>query len=130
MELSTAQTVVKVFAILNWIGSAFAIIAGIMVFIVGPTMLLALAGGEASSIGVFIAGLTVIIGVFAILFGIISVPVGLGLWRHKNWARIVVLIFAVLAVLSVFGGNFLGAIIGALQIWLFGFDKTIIGLFK
>jgi len=133
MEESTAVTVVKVFAVLNWIGSAFAILAGLGMAVLGPAMFSFMAtSGDAVGTGMMgiIGGFPMVAGIVLLALGVVGIFVGLGLWRHQNWARIVTLIFAVLLLLSLFSGNFLGAIIGAIQVWLFGFDKTVIGLFK
>jgi hypothetical protein len=129
MEVNTAQTVVKVFAVLNWIGAAFAILGGLAMVALGPALFSGMLDSTEAGLAGIIGGSIIFVGIIFIVLGIISVFVGRGLWQHKNWARIVVLVFAVLSVLSIVGGNVFGALIGALQIWLFGFDKTVKGLF-
>ena len=129
MEVSTAQTVVKVFAVLHWIGAALGVIGGLAFVVTGPAMLAMMDSSEMMGFGALAAGAAVAIGVFLVVLSLVGAFVGYGLWQHKNWARIVVLIFGVLGVLSIFSMNIPGVIIGGLQIWLFGFDKTVIGLF-
>jgi uncharacterized membrane protein (DUF2068 family) len=81
-------------------------------------------GGGMMDGGLF-AGFGVIIGVVFIALGVFYAIAGFGLWSHKPWARIVTL---VLSVISLFSFP-LGTIIGALGIWLFGFEENVKALF-
>lgn len=126
MEQQTAQTIVKVFAVLAWIGAAFSILSGLgMLLGSGPLAALMSNGGDAAAASL-LGALGAALGVVMLVVGALYVFVGRGLWKHKSWARIVTLIFAVL---SLFAFP-IGTIIGAIEIWLFGFQKDVKGLFK
>lgn len=127
MNTSTAETIVKVWAILTWIGAAFTALGalGMMFF---SSMMGGMMGLDALSSGA-IAGFGIVGGVLMLGFAVLGYFIGSGLWKHQSWARIVTLVFSVLGVLGIFSGNFLGAIIGAIGIWLFGFEPTVTGLF-
>jgi hypothetical protein len=124
VETSTAETIVKIYAVLVWFGALFAVIFGVAVLTWGSFMSSVgmmngfAAGGLAGVVGIIIS---LLFFALAILYFI----AGLGLWKHRNWARILTL---VLAVLSLFSFP-IGTIIGALGIWLFGFEKAVISLF-
>lgn len=121
MEQKTASSVVKVFAILNWIGSAIAIISGISLVLFGESASIAFTGQEFASM----LFLLPILGFMLMLFGVAGAIIAYGLWQHKNWARIAIIVFAVLTVLN----PPLGTIIGLLELWLFGFQKDVKALF-
>jgi hypothetical protein len=125
MEKSTAQTIVKVFAVLAWIGAAFSVLGGLGMLMGGGLLgSAAMVGGDgaASLLGALGFGA----GIFLIAIGVLYVFVGRGLWQHQTWARIVTIIFGVIALFAFP----LGTVIGAIQIWLFGFQKDVKGLFK
>lgn len=120
MDKNTAQTVVKVLAVLYWIGAALTIIAGLFMLFGGSALGLisGLAGG-------LLAGLIAVMGVVFLIVGALYVFVGYGLWKFKNWARITAIVLAVLGLISFP----LGTIIGIIVIYLFGFDKGVKSLF-
>lgn len=125
MEQATAQTVVKVFAVLAWIGAAFSILGGIGMLLGGGIMGSMMLGSEdAAAAGIF-GMLGAAAGVVMIGLGVLYVFLGRGLWQHQNWARIATIVLGVLALFAFP----LGTVIGAIEIWLFGFDKTVKGLF-
>lgn len=124
MEKDTAELIVKVYAVLAWISAAIAVIAALGILLWGSV-----AGGMISLQGLPFAGMMAGLGiVFALLIlcvGVFDVIVGFGLWKRKNWARIVTIIFSVISLFSFP----LGTIIGGFGIWLFGFEPTVTGLF-
>ena len=126
MEQQSAQTIVKVFVILAWIGAAFSILGGIGMLLGGGLLssLMMGSGEDAAMAGIF-GALGFAAGIILIGFGVLYIFVGRGLWQHQGWARIVTLIFAVIGLL----GFPFGTVIGAIQIWLFGFQKDVKGLF-
>ncbi len=83
---------VTILAILNFIGAAFCLLGGIAMIAGGgfmATMMSQQGGqGSAGAAGV-LAGLGAVAGVFIIIIGGVSALVGFGLWKLKNWARIV-----------------------------------------
>ncbi|MBR9700593.1 hypothetical protein GOV11_01885, partial [Candidatus Woesearchaeota archaeon] len=104
---------------------------------------------ELSSATISIIATSVVagLGVVLLLFGVLHIFVGMGLWKHRNWARIVLLVFAWIGVsyavirvlLSSLNpwslpftilGSGLSAAVPALKIWLFQFNEDVVGLFK
>ncbi len=122
MDTKSAETVVKIFAILSWIGAVFAVLGGLGMLL-GGSFLSSLGGGL---FGGVLGGLVVVMGIIMLVIGVLEAFVGFGLWQHKNWARITVIVLGALSLISFP----LGTIIGILEIYFFGFDKTVKGLFK
>ena len=82
---------VTILAILNFIGAAFCLLGGIGMILGGgfiATMLSQQSQGSAGAAGV-LAGLGAAAGVFIIIMGGVSALLGFGLWKLKEWARIV-----------------------------------------
>ena len=87
-------TGITILAILNFIGAAFCLLGGIGMILGGgfiATMLSQQGQGSAGAAGI-LAGLGAAAGVFIIIVGGVSALVGFGLWKLKNWARIVSII--------------------------------------
>ncbi|MEM4336890.1 MAG: DUF2127 domain-containing protein [Candidatus Woesearchaeota archaeon] len=125
MDKNTAETIVKVFSVLGFIGGAFAIILGILVAIFGT-----LVGGlfikRALFLGALAGGFMTMLAFILILFGIVGVVVAWGLWNKKKWARIVEGISGILS-LPAFP---VGTIFGAVIIYFFLINKDIANIFK
>ncbi|MAG39366.1 hypothetical protein CMI41_00145 [Candidatus Pacearchaeota archaeon] len=85
---------VKIISILYYVCSVLAIIGGIIA--------IGLSGfADSLPYDVEYLGIKLIFGgIFAIIMGIVSFFVAKGLWNLKNWARIVVIIFAALGILD------------------------------
>jgi hypothetical protein len=118
---------VKVYAVLAWISAFIAAIAGLGIILGGSLLGIMgfAAGRETGMIGGFLGALGIVFGILLIVMAVFDVFVGIGLWGRKPWARIVTLVFSVLSLM-----NFpIGTLIGALGIWLFGFEPTVTGLF-
>ena len=121
MEKNTAQTVVKVYAVLAWIGATLNIIGGIGLLLGGS----AIAGYVGQGYEQLIAGSSIFIGVLLIAFGLVEAYVGWGLWNQLIWSRVAVIVISALNLL-----NFpLGTFIGLIGIYLFGFNDKIRSLF-
>jgi len=88
---------VKIIAILYYIGAVLGVIFGLIFLVVGTgimgSKLIPLLG--ALGAGLFIAAGIVILGL-----GVFDFFIGRGLWKAKSWARIVVIVFAALAILG------------------------------
>lgn len=137
MNKSTAELWVKIIAILGYIGAALGVIGGIIMLFGGSfitTMVpmfdqsLEAIGGAAVLTVVF-----VISGIIAIAFSIFGFIVSLNLWKHKNWARIVMIIFAVLGIISgltSLPGGLISLVIEGGILYLLAFSKDVIKLFK
>jgi len=120
MDKSSAKTAVKIIAILYWVGAALGIIAGITMIFGGSFL-----GSMMPAGGGFMAGLFAIMGFILLVIGIVDIFVGFGLWKFRNWARIVAIVFAVISLLSFP----IGTIIGIAIIYLLAFEKTVKSLF-
>jgi hypothetical protein len=82
---------VTILAILNFIGAAFCLLGGIGMILGGgfiATILSQQGQGSAGAAGA-LAGLGAVAGVFIIVVGGVSALLGFGLWKLKEWARIV-----------------------------------------
>jgi hypothetical protein len=82
---------VTILAILNFIGAAFCLLGGIGMILGGgfiATILSQQGQGSAGASGA-LAGLGAVAGVFIIIVGGVSALLGFGLWKLKEWARIV-----------------------------------------
>ena len=88
---------VKIIAVLYCIGGVLGVIFGLIFLVVGTgimgSKLIPLLG--ALGAGLFIAAGIVILGL-----GVFDFFIGRGLWKAKSWARIVVIVFAALAILG------------------------------
>lgn len=66
--------------------------------------------------GVFatLAGIGVFIGIVIIGLGVLQFIVGIKLWKGKNWARILTIIFAILGILSGLSSLMFGDVLSAI----------------
>lgn len=132
MEKDTAETIVKVYAILAWISALFTFFGALALLFVSSFMT-GFAGGmmgwgmmDQAFAGSMFGGFSIIFGVILLAIAVFDVIVGFGLWGRKNWARVVTVVFSVFSLFSFP----LGTIVGALGIYFFGFDETVKGLFS
>ncbi|HEX6880574.1 MAG TPA: hypothetical protein VF135_09430 [Terriglobales bacterium] len=94
-------TGVTVIAVINFIGAGLLVFGALAAFF-GGAFIGAIIGGGAShsgmgaGMGMLIGG---VLGAVLLVFAAISGVVGWGLWGLKEWARIVQIVFAALAVL-------------------------------
>jgi hypothetical protein len=105
--------------------SVINIVFGIILLLVGLGLFIAVAGGgliSQDSEAIFITG---IVGMFfAVFFTVLAIPGiigGVGLLKHKDWARILMLIIAILDFMAIP----FGTIIGIYTIWALMKDETI-----
>ena len=133
MERETAKTIVKVIAILGYIGGAFAILGGLfMIFLRGvmSSMMPRFWMMSGMMYGYNVTGIMITVfilaGLVMIAVGIFELFVAFGLWNFKKWSRIATIVLSVLNLL-----NFpIGTIISAAIIYFLGFNKDIIKLFR
>jgi len=97
-------TGVTVLAILNFLGAACMVIFGLL-FMLG----LGLAGMGAGSSGeggamALLLGLGAVAGVIFLVFAAVAIVVGIGLWRLRNWARILTIVLAAISLLPLLPG--------------------------
>jgi hypothetical protein len=93
-------TGVTVLAILHYLSAVLLVLGGIgLIFgmsAVGAMIANANGGDNRAGVIGFMAGFGIVMGIFLFLGAAITGILGWGLWKLKNWARIVVMIFAVL----------------------------------
>jgi len=132
MDKKNAELTVKIIAILGYIAAGLAILGGLMVIFFGRGL-----GIMYSTSMALVGARAVMLAILMVIAGIIGIFVSKALWTHKNWARIVVIIFSALGILSslvrlsrgVIGG-IIGIVIYGAIIYFLAFDKTIMHLFK
>src|SRR6267154_2034029 len=96
-------TGVTIIAVLYFLGAALCLLGGVLMFVGGGFLasMINQQGGAGGSAGAgMMAGLGAVVGVVALIVAVICALVGWGLWKVKNWARIVALIFAGLGILG------------------------------
>jgi hypothetical protein len=102
----------KIIAILTYVKAFFLILGGIGLFLggiissaivgsLGIDKILQMMGEATGSLSpevtVFILSSLILGGVLVIIFGIIAWYIGRGLWRGRNWARVVVIVLMAIA---------------------------------
>ncbi len=95
----------KIISVLYYISAVVLVILGILL-LVGAGMVGSLLG-SIPRIGVFGTSLFIVLGIIMIALGVLCFFVGRGLWKGKQWARIVAIILAILGII--------GAVMGMVQ---------------
>ncbi len=88
---------VKVISVFYYISAVLGILSGILFLV--ATKLMGPIISQVPVIGTLGSMLFIVGGVVMLFFGILNFFVGRGLWKGKNWARIFVIIFAVLGII-------------------------------
>jgi hypothetical protein len=107
-------TGVTVIAVLDFIGAAFCVIGGVLMF-AGGAMLGSLFGAAANANGTpavgagVMAGMGAALGVIFLLIAALAIVVAMGLLKLKNWARITTIVLAALGLLGSIR-NFIGGL--------------------
>ena len=96
---------VKVISVLYYIGTVLLVLLGILMIVGGGAVGAYL--GDLGGLGSILGGALIVVGIIMIGMAVLSFFVARGLWKGKNWARIVAIIFAVLGLI--------GAIMGIVQ---------------
>ena len=137
MDKSTAELWVKIIAILGFIGAAFGVIGGLVMLFGGSaiTSLIPSLDESLAAIGgaAVLTVILVISGILTIALSVFGFIVSLNLLKHKNWARIVEIIFAALGILSGLTSLPAGIIYLLIDggiLYLLAFNKDIVKLFK
>jgi hypothetical protein len=135
MDRNTAQTVVRVFAVLAWLMALLLLAASILFgfffghFMQGmmedPTIAAELTAMPAEQLAMMQKAIPIIAAVILFPLAILYAAVGVGLWKQQKWARITAIVLSALELLSFP----FGTVIGAIGIWLFGFDNSVRALF-
>ena len=86
-------TGVTILAILNFIGAACCLLGGIAMILGGGFMATMMSQQGAGASGI-LGALGAAAGVFMIIMGGIAALMGFGLWKLKEWARIITIVLA------------------------------------
>ncbi len=97
MERPTGVTVL---AVLNFLGAGLYALLAVLFFLIGAGgaasgMMSEMGGGAAA----FLLGLGAAVGVILLIFSAIGLAIGIGLWKLRNWARIVTIVLVGLSLL-------------------------------
>lgn len=115
---------VTILAVLEFLTAGACILIGLLL-LVGGGMMGAMAGGsDASGMMNMLGALGAVAGVVVIVLSAIPLLVGIGLWKLKNWARILVIVFSCLGVLS----NLIGLLGGLTAGEMFSVGSSVVGL--
>jgi uncharacterized membrane protein HdeD (DUF308 family) len=116
-KIKSIPTGVKVISVLDYIGAGLFALFGVIMLIVGiialanPSFLQDTPDVFLTSIAGFIGILMLIGGIILIGLSVLSFFVARGLWKGKNWARIVSIIFAgigvIFSIIAMTQGNIL-----------------------
>lgn len=134
MDKKSAETVVKVFGIIGIVFAVLGLLGGLLVIVFGTAF-----GGMISTMaeemlpGALLGGVIIGAGVFMLLISALMIFLYVKLMKYANWARIVLLVLAIL--------GFVGALVSfpwsLLQlayygafIYFFAIDKTVIALYN
>ena len=148
MERDTALTVVRVLAVLEWVGAAFGFVMAALFLIGGPLLASTIVTEEPSLAtlgGGMLGAVFIALGVFLLALSVVGLLTGIGLWRLRNWGRILALIVSWLsAVWSAFAlvgsavgadapdvfWNLVGVALAGVWIWLLQFQADVVALFQ
>jgi uncharacterized membrane protein (DUF2068 family) len=92
---------VKAIAILNYIGAAFLIILALICFMGGSMAATLFADMNNPQLTAMTGSLLIFAGIVCIIGAALDIVLGVGLWKGKNWARI---LGVVLAAINIIGG--------------------------
>jgi len=90
-------TGVTILAVLAFIGAGLSVLVAIAAFLGGAVMSSMMANPR---FGMLAGAGAVIVGVFLLGIVVMDVVIGFGLWKLQNWARILTIVLAGLALLS------------------------------
>jgi len=121
MDKQTAETIVKVFSVLGFVGGGLEVILGLLLAVFGSVGAGMLFGLRMMLPMALFGGLFIALAIFEIILGAVSIFVSWNLWRFKKWARILV---GVGGILSLFAFP-IGTVLGIFMIYFFLINKDI-----
>jgi len=128
-----AIIITRVYSVLNWIGAIASLLFAIILIVFSSSL-----ASIVPEMGVkFGPAIFIFLGIILFVVGLLGIAVAWGLWKYKNWARILTLIFVGISFISTLIGLFKGfevmqivwLVIYALIVYLFGFYSPIVRLF-
>jgi hypothetical protein len=129
-----ATLIVKVISILGYIGAGFGILLGLILLFGGSFILGMLPMVEISQVlGALAGAFIIVLAVMTIAFSIFWIFVSRALWYHKNWARIIFIVFAAIGAvnsLMTLPAGILSLLIDGAIVYFLGFDQKVKSLFR
>ena len=123
---------IKILSILGYISGFIELIFGLLLFSGIKNVL-----NNTVSFTSLISGFITLFGVILLIFGLISIILATGLWKGKNWARIVTLIFTILSIIGILSSilqgkfsNLISLTIEILIVYYLLFNKDVKTFFK
>lgn len=112
--MNKIPTGVKIISIVYYITSVLGLLMGLLFFIGAGFIGVLLE--QVPTLQVIGSGLFVVIGIIIIALSILGFFIGRGLWKGKNWARILAIIFTIIGIVLIIssminGGGITGGII-------------------
>jgi drug/metabolite transporter (DMT)-like permease len=99
-EIAMRPLGVTLIAIYHWLRACLLGVLGLLMIFAGGMASRYLSSMEDNPrIGALLAGLGVVFGVGALVFAVLFVVLGIGIWTIKNWARVVTIAVSALALL-------------------------------
>jgi hypothetical protein len=157
MEKNTAISIVRVLSVLQWVGGVFCLLFGLLFIFGGPLLANAILSDpelmqESVGLGMITESMfsfvLIGLGVFFVLLGVLSLFIGMGLWRMRNWGRILAVVTSwISGVWCLFGlagafttgspaeaittilTNLFSIAIAGVYIWYLQFEPTVVSLF-
>lgn len=101
MEGQSVPTGVKVISVLYYIGAVIGIVFGLLLLI-GADFFMRTVSSNLPYLPLqgLLSGIFIALGIILIGLSVLNFFIGRGLWKGKNWARIFVIIFSALGVIS------------------------------
>ncbi|MEM4318478.1 MAG: hypothetical protein QW244_01445 [Candidatus Pacearchaeota archaeon] len=132
MQRKTAETIVLIIGILGIIGSIVMFILSIF-GLTGSAILSKIFMPNIG--GTILAGVVFLISIISLIVSVVGFVVSIALIKHKNWARITVIVLSVLGVLSslpsiIYGFGIIFLAIYIAIIYFLGFNKDVVALFR
>lgn len=95
--ITSVPVLVKVISVLYYIGAVSGLISGVL-FIAGAGLVSSLFS-TIPFLGSLGSGLFIVVGIVFLALGVFGFFIARGLWKGKNWTRVIVIIFSALGAL-------------------------------
>jgi uncharacterized membrane protein (DUF2068 family) len=136
--MTGVPTLVKVLAVLDYISAGLLALFGLASLFAAGYLTSVLSSIPILSIlGLLGSGIFIFLGIVMLLFSVLDFFIGKGLWKGKNWARILTIVLssigAFFSLISLFSGSFtsiISLLIEAAIVGYLGFSKEVKKAFK
>ena len=136
MSKSSAETWVKVIAILGYISAVALAIIGILM-LVGGSLMKSLFPLSGTIMGGAFGAILIVAAIVMIVIGVLEFIVAFNLAKHHNWARIVMIVLAIIGFIGSLASIVSSPVMAIIDLvinggifYLLAIDKDIVALFK